>query len=82
MKIHGIETDDKDKDKPKRCHVCGEINPSSEDFCKNCMRPLSREAAKKADKAKEGMESLQDWMIENDISKEELKEESLNVFQD
>ena len=82
LKIHGIETEDKDKDKPKRCHVCGEINPSSEDFCKNCMRPLSREAAEKADKAKEGMNSLQDWMIQNNVSKEELKEELLKVFQD
>lgn len=81
LKIHGIETDDQEEKKPKRCHVCGTINPPSQNFCRNCMRPLSREAAEKADKAKEGMESLQDWMIENDVSKEELKEELMQVFQ-
>lgn len=66
----GILTEE-GEEKPKRCHVCGEINPASEDFCKNCMRSLTREAAEKADNAKKGMESLQDWMIENDVSKEE-----------
>ena len=45
------------------------------------MRPLSRQAAEKADKAKSGMESLQDWMIENDVSKEELKDELMDVLQ-
>lgn len=82
LNLHGIKTDDQKEEDPKRCHVCGTINPPTEDFCRNCMRPLSREAAEKADQAKEGMSSLQDWMIENDISKEELKEELLNVFQD
>ena len=81
MKIHGMETEDQKEEKPKRCHVCGKINPPSEDYCRNCMRPLSRQAAEKADKAKESMSSLQDWMIENDISKEELKEELMSVFQ-
>jgi len=81
LNLHGIKTEDQEEEKPKRCHVCGKINPPSEDYCRNCMRPLSREAAEKADKAEESMNSLQDWMIENDVSKEELKKELLEVFQ-
>lgn len=82
LHLHGIETNYSEEGKPKRCHVCGKINhPPSKNFCRNCIRPLSREAAEKSDKAKKGMNSIRDWMIENDVSKEELKKELLNVFQ-
>lgn len=62
-KLYGIVKEEK-KDKLIQCSVCGEVNPSSENTCKNCFNPLTIQGALKVKQENEELVKATKFMQE------------------
>lgn len=82
-KIQGIETSEEDKTedlRPAKCGNCGEINPATRDYCRECSQLISKHQKLVEEKVKNDVkddvktELLDALMEEHEIPEEKVKQ--------